>query len=231
MAQERTLTKATTSHFFSRLTRAFVIVLAALFAVQIIVAVTGFPQEGIEDWLSCWDMEIDHAPKYVFVIGNSMPSRIGLMNTYYAAEFGTKYPGVTYIIAMPVEGKLEQSDAWSLRNELVLRGIKSPDILFETKGVNTYHQVVQTRLLLGEKELSEPLLIVTAPLHMRRTYLCFREQGFTDVMVLPAKEEAGDVDLGAWTFFRYTFWYRLKFQAMIARELVALGGYKIKGWI
>lgn len=231
MAQERTLKKATTSHFVSRLAHIFVIVLAALFAVQIFIAITGFPQEQIEDWLVCEEMQIDHTPKYIFVIGSTIPSRIGLMNTYYAAEFGSNLQNVSYIIAVPVQEEIEQSDAWDLRNELILRGVKSRNILFETKGLNTYQQVLFTRVMLGDESVSQPLLIVTSPLHMRRTLLCFQKQGFRHVMVLPAREETGDFDLGPWTFMRYTFWYRLKFQAMIARELVALGGYKLKGWI
>ena len=205
--------------------------MAALFALQIVIAITGFPQEQIEDWLSCEEMEITQPVKYVFVIGSTIPSRIGLMNTYYAAQFGATQKNVKYIVAMPVEGELEESNAWNLRNELLLRGIDTQNILFETTGLNTFYQVAATRKMLGEKELSQPLLIVTAPLHMRRTFLCFQEQGFHNVMVLPAEEEVGDFDLGAWTFFRYTFWYRLKFQGMIARELVALGGYKLNGWI
>lgn len=234
MPQERTRTKATTSHFLSRLARILVVIFAGLFAFQMFSAVTGFPQDRLEDWLSCEEMEIDHSPKYVFVIGSTIPGRIGLMNTYYAAEFASNHPcgtDLTFIVAMPVEDEFEQSDALALKQELVLRGIEASQIIFESKGLNTYQQIMATANMLGQEEMTQPFLIITAPLHMRRTFLCCKKQGLTDVMVLPAEEEIGDVDLGPWMFFRYGFWYRLKYQAMIARELVAMGGYKIKGWI
>ena len=214
-----------------RLGRVAVIALAALFVLQMVVALCGFPQEQLEEWLSYGGMEMEHQPRYVVVIGGAIPGEEGLMHTYYAAQFGRGHTGVTYVITMPVDDDLDNSSAGRLKDELVLRGIPDSDILFESRGLNTYQQAVFIAEMLGDNALGQPFLIVTSPLHARRAFLCFRKQGFTRTSVLQASGASSEVDLGRWTFLRYTFWYRLKYQAMIARELTALVVYKLRGWI
>jgi uncharacterized SAM-binding protein YcdF (DUF218 family) len=214
-----------------RLGRVTIIGSATLFALQMVVASSGVPQEWLEQWLFSVARETEHQPRYVVVIGGSIPGEEGLMHTYYAAEVGRGRSGITFIIAMPVNDDLDDSSAGRMRDELVLRGIPASDILFETRGVNTYEQAVFIGKMLGDGALGQPILIVTSPLHIRRTFLCFHKQGFTRIACLATHPTGERLDLGPWVFFRYTFWYRLKYQAMIARELTALAVYKLRGWI
>ena len=213
-----------------RLGRMTIIGLAALFALQVVVASCPIP-EWFMGWLSCSGMEVEHEPRYVVVLGHDIPSQAGLICAYYAAKSGQGRTGITYIIAMPTNDDPDDSSPGRIRDELVLRGIPGPDILFETTGLNTHQQAVRVREMIGDEALTQPLLLVTSPSHMRRALLCFRKQGFTRITCLPAYDTSGQIDLGPWVFFRYTFWARLEWQATIARELTALVVYKLRGWI
>jgi uncharacterized SAM-binding protein YcdF (DUF218 family) len=213
-----------------RLGRAVVVTLATLFVLQIGVASCPLPERVIE-WLSCNDIKPAEQPRYVVLLGGSIPSQAGLIRAYYAAEFGRSRTGTTHIISMPANEDPTESGPGQVRDELVLRGIPSCDILFESKASNTYEEAVLIREMLGDDALAESLLIVTSPSHMRRAFLCFRKQGFRNLTCLPAEDIYYEVDIGGWGFFRYTFWYRLGSQPEIAREFLALAVYKLRGWI
>jgi hypothetical protein len=83
---------------------------------------------------------------------------------------------------------------------------------------------------------------------MRRAVLVFRKAGFTRVSALPAFESAIEAklffeddqlggnkilvpDIGGNTEVRYQFWNHLKYEILIAREMAAMGYYKLRGWI
>ena len=183
------------------------------------------------EWLSCNNIEPAEQPRYVVLLGGSIPSQAGLIRAYYAAEFGRSRTGITHIISMPANVDPTESGPDQVADELVLRGISSSDILFETKASNTYEEAVFIREMLGDDALAESLLIVTSPSHMRRSFLCFRKQGFRNLTCLPAEDSFYKVDIGGWGFFRYTFWHRLGSEPEIARELLALAVYKLRGWI
>ena len=93
-----------------------------------------------------------------------------------------------------------------------------------------------------------PVLLITSPEHMRRAVLCFRKAGFEKVNGLPAFENALEADLkfdddklggnntlipdvGESIKARYQLWNHLKYEILIAREIVALGYYRLRGWI
>lgn len=210
--------------------RKAIITLAALFVLQVVLASSPIP-DWIMEWLSYGDVEPEHQPRYVVVLGHDIPSQAGLINAYYAAEVGQNHTGITYIIAMPTDDDPDDSGPGRIREELVLRGIPASDILLESRGLDTHQQAVFVREMLGDNELNQPLLVVTSPPHMRRAVLCFRKQGFTQVMSLAAKDTFSKVDLGRWVFLRYTFWCRLEWEPTIVRELTALAVYKVRGWI
>jgi uncharacterized SAM-binding protein YcdF (DUF218 family) len=91
------------------------------------------------------------------------------------------------------------------------------------------------------------ILIVTSPEHLYRAVLTFRKAGFTKVDGLPAFEQAieSDItfnakklggrklipDIGENITLRYQFWTQLHYEALVIREWMALGYYKLKGWI
>ena len=210
--------------------RGAVVTLATLFVLQISIASCPLP-EWVMEWLSCKDIKPAEQPRYVVLMGGSIPSQAGLIRAYYAAEFGRGRTGIIHIISMPANEDPSESGPDRVKDELVLRGIPASEILFESRASDTYEEAVFIRDMLGDAALAEPLLIVTSPSHMRRAFLCFRKQGFRNVTCLPAEDTFYEVDIGGWGFFRYTFWYRLGSQAGIARELVAMAVYKLRGWI
>ena len=82
---------------------------------------------------------------------------------------------------------------------------------------------------------------------MKRSILTFRKIGFQDVGGFPSFEYAiecdlkyDDKNLGGNKFvpdigknlnLRYQFWNHMKYEIIFIREFLALGYYKIKGWI
>jgi hypothetical protein len=83
---------------------------------------------------------------------------------------------------------------------------------------------------------------------MRRAILAFRKAGFQAVAGLPAFDNVHDFDLlfddkelggrnkfvpeiGGNLQVRYQFWKHLEYEIIVAREMIALGYYRLKGWI
>jgi hypothetical protein len=115
-------------------------------------------------------------------------------------------------------------------------------------GTNTRSQALQLQNFNGEKLTSKAILLVSSPEHMRRAVKTFRKAGFTHVSALPAFESALEAnllfkdkdlggnkltvpDIGGSISVRYQFWNHLKYEILIAREIAALGYYKLRGWI
>ena len=124
--------------------RKAIITLAALFVLQVVLASSPIP-DWIMEWLSYGDVEPEHQPRYVVVLGHDIPSQAGLINAYYAAEVGQNHTGITYIIAMPTDDDPDDSGPGRIREELVLRGIPASDILLESRGLDTHQQAVFVR--------------------------------------------------------------------------------------
>ena len=230
MREQESSKQGSAQRIMGRIGRKAVIALAALSVLQVVIASSPIP-DRIMEWLSYSDIEPEYQPRYIVILGHDIPSQAGLISVYYAAEVSQNHGGITYIIAMPTDDNPDDSGPGRIREELVLRGIPSSNVLFESRGLDTHQQAVFVREMLGDSELDQPLLVVTSPPHMRRAVLCFRKQGFTQVMGLPAKDTFSDVDLGRWVFLRYTLWCRLEWEPTIVRELTALTLYKLKGWI
>jgi uncharacterized SAM-binding protein YcdF (DUF218 family) len=95
--------------------------------------------------------------------------------------------------------------------------------------------------------ISPSLLIVTSPEHLHRAVLSFRKAGFTRVDGQAAWEHAIESDLnfygnklggrkiipdiGENLSLRYEFWTQMNYELLVLREWLALGYYKLKGWI
>ena len=98
--------------------------------------------------------------------------------------------------------------------------------------------------MLGFKD-DVNLLIVTSPAHVYRCILTFKKCGFQHVGGLPAFEAGFSPDLlitekerkqkvkelGRRVSLRYNMWNYLSLEVVVVREFVALGYYKIKGYI
>jgi uncharacterized SAM-binding protein YcdF (DUF218 family) len=98
-----------------------------------------------------------------------------------------------------------------------------------------------------ETAVRKSILVVSSPEHICRAVLAFRKAGFIKVDGLPAFEATieSDItflgrklggrswipDIGNSITLRYQFWTQLGYEELLMRELVALGYYKLKGWI
>ena len=202
-----------------------------LLVVQLICAGFG-PPAVLRDWLDAKAEQPHGTPKYVVVLGgDGIPSGSSLIRSYYAAEFGRGQTGTTFIVALPADGDPNQSSVGRMRNELVLRGIPTSQILMETHGLNTYQQAGNIRRMLSPAALPEQILVVTSGFHMRRALLCFRKQGFQQVAILGAAGIDAEADPGWLTYLRYKIWANLIATIDVLRELSALLTYKLCGWV
>lgn len=212
--------------------KAVTAILAFTCLVQIAIGFLGLPS-SLNTWIVCGNDEFPADPSHVVVLGGGgIPSESGLMRTYYAAELASEHDGLNFIVALPSDSSNPEEDSVGrMKAELIMRGVSTNAIMMETRGINTHQQAVNVRKMLGEEALKEPLIIVTSPTHMRRAVLCFRREGFQNVTSVAAHSTGAEADLGPGTSLRYAFWSRLGHSIEVCRELIALGVYRLKGWI
>lgn len=187
---------------------------------------------------------LDESPDFIVILGgNGMPSGDGLQRTHFGAAVAAFYPEAKIIIALPSE-KNEKDSLIQLRlmaSELVLKGVDTLRIQFETQGHNTYSQSQNIWKKMALKQ-DVPILIVTSPEHMWRAIHTFRKSGFKRVGGFPTFEDtidenslrrkkkdrqtpAENLDL------RYNVWSYLHYEIQVLREYVAISYYKLNGWI
>ena len=201
----------------------------------------------IYHWLGHDPFQLDRDPDYIVVMGGGgIPSESGLMRTYQGAVAAKKFPKARIVIALPSDSDTRYNDAFRMRHELVIRGVRAKRVAYDLKGRNTREQA------LGVAAMIEPgtnaVLLITSPEHVKRALLAFRKAGCRNIAGQPAYEVALESDLqydadslggsnipvpdvGEKIMLRYTFWNNVRYIADSARELCALGYYRLKGWI
>lgn len=235
----------TKSIYFLRILRNLLTVVGIFFSVCIMLAFTEQPYWGYH-WLGTSKAELTWKPDVIVVLGGGgMPSQSNLMRGWYVGNAAKSFPDATVVISMPGDISDSLSTPRVMKNELILRGINPEKIVFEDQGTNTRAQALNCMNII---KMQTPVLLVTSPEHMRRAVLCFRKAGFEKVNGLPAFENALEADLkfdddklggnktvmpdvGKSINARYQLWNHLKYEILIAREIVALGYYRLKGWI
>ncbi len=233
------------SIYFLRLLRNLLVLIGIFFSICVLLALTPQPFWGYH-WLGTSKSELNEKPQFIILLGGGgMPSQSALMRSWYVEKAAKSFPNATVIIAMPGNLKDSLSTPLLMKKELELRGIDDNKIRFENEGTNTRAQALNCQRLI---KMQIPVLLVTSPEHMRRAVLCFKKAGFEKVNALPAFENAVKADLsfdddklgGNKTFvpdvgksinMRYQLWNHLKYEILIAREMVALTYYKLRGWI
>ncbi len=231
-------------HFLRNL-RNLLVLIGIFFSLCLILAFTTLPFWGFH-WLGTSKSELTETPKTIILLGGGgMPSESNLMRSWYVEKAAQNFPRANVIIAMPGDLSDSLSTPALMRKELELRGIETNRISFENEGTNTRAQAINSQRLI---KMQNPVLLVTSPEHMRRAVLCYRKAGFEKVNALPAFENATEADLsfkddelGGNTILvpdvghnisvRYQMWNHLKYEILIARELVALSYYRLRGWI
>ncbi|MBW6535410.1 MAG: YdcF family protein [Mariniphaga sp.] len=228
-----------------RILRIFFVLSGIFFLVVILLAFTTLPFWGIH-WLGTSKAEIKWEPETIILLGGGgMPSESNLMRSWFAGKSALSFPEASLVIAMPGDITDSLSTPLLMKKELVLRGVNPQHILFEHEGTNTRAQALNCQKILNK---SKSILLVTSPDHTRRAVLCFQKVGFEKVNALPAFENATEADLtfrddelggrktaapdvGQSIQMRYQVWNHLKYEITFAREMLALGYYKLRAWI
>ena len=233
------------SIYFLRILRTLFVVIGIFFSVCIVLALTEQPFWGYY-WLGTSKSELKWKPDVIVVLGGGgMPSQSNLMRGWYTGNAAKIFPEATVVIAIP--GKITDtlSTPQVMKKELMLRGVNPDKIIFENEGTNTRAQALNCKNLI---KMQTPVLLITSPEHMRRSVLCFKKAGFEKVNGLPAFENALEADLkfdddklggnkrmipdvGKSINARYQVWTHLKYEILIAREIVAITYYRLRGWI
>lgn len=233
------------SIYFLRILRIFFVLLGILCLAVVAIAFTTLPFWGIH-WLGTSKAELKWQPETIVLLGGGgMPSESNLMRGWFASQAARSFPEASLLIAMPGDLKDSLSTPQLMKSELILRGVKPGQVIFETEGTNTRAQALNCEKML---DTSQTVLLITSPDHMRRAVLCFQKVGFERVNALPAFENATEAnltfsddelggrktvapDVGQSIQVRYQVWNHLKYEIAFAREIMALAYYKVRGWI
>lgn len=233
------------SNYFLRILRNILVVVGLFFSVCIFLALTEQPYWGYH-WLGTSKSEMKWKPTHIILLGGGgMPSQSNLMRSWYVEKAAKTFPDATVIIAIPGEIADSLSTPQLVKKELIMRGVNPDKIVFESLATNTRAQALNCQKTI---KMQTPILLVTSPEHMRRSVLCFQKVGFEKVNALPAFEnaleadlsfkdddlggnETGVPDVGKSINMRYQLWNHLKYEILIAREMVALTYYRLRGWV
>ncbi|MCD6354435.1 MAG: YdcF family protein [Prolixibacteraceae bacterium] len=233
------------SIYFLRLLRNLFALIGIFFSICVLLSLTSAPFWGYY-WLGTSKSDLISKPSAIVLLGGGgMPSESALMRSWYVDKAVKSFPAARIIIAMPGDLTDSLSTPVLMGKELKIRGINSAKIGFENKGTNTRAQALNCQRLI---KMQSPILLITSPEHMRRAVLTFQKAGFERVNALPAFENATEADLsfdynklggrktlvpdvGKSINMRYQIWNHLKYEILIAREIVALSYYRLRGWI
>lgn len=235
----------TKSIYFLRILRKIFVLIGLFFFLCVLLALTEQPF-WVYHWLGTSKSGLRTKPETIVLMGGGgMPSHSNLIRCWYAAQAARTFPDAQLLIAIPGEISDSLSTPRQVKKELVLRGVNPEKIVFENTATNTRSQALNCKKTL---RMQAPLLLVSSPEHMRRAVLSFQKAGFENVNSLPAFENALEADLtfkddelggkktmapdvGKSINARYQLWNHLQYEILIARELIALGYYKLRGWI
>ena len=220
----------TWKHRLGRWLRRTLLLLGSLLALWLILSCTRIPARGYQ-WLSSDPLRVRMRDPDVIVVlgGGGIPSESGLMRCFYGAQTARAYPRARVIVSLPADGDPETSSVGRMRDELVMRGVERGRISLEHDARSTHEQSEAIAGLLRDQP-GVKVLLVTSEYHIRRSLLAFRKAGLnvgTEVYDTMAPE-AG---MGAFTSVRYYFWYNLTNSITLAREVIAMTAYRLRGWL
>ena len=225
--------------------RHFLVLCGIFFFLMLVMAFTTAPFYFYH-WLGTGLPVLKNKPDVIVMLGGSgMPSESNLIRCWYVATAASSFPESKVLVAMPGDPLDSAGTPARLVKELVLRGVDAGRINLELRGTNTRSQALRCKELV---EKSQSVWLVTSPEHMRRSMLCFRKAGFLRIGGLPAFENPSEADfsfrddelggkstvlpdVGQNFQIRYEIWTQLKYEVLITRELLALGYYRLRGWI
>jgi uncharacterized SAM-binding protein YcdF (DUF218 family) len=223
------------------------VVLGSMFLFMIIFSFTTGPFY-LYYWLGKSNSEYHFTPKNIIVMGGAgYPSATALLRSYYASELYKKYPNCDIYVCQPSSKGLaiNNSDAYKISRDLVIRGVDTSKIYLELIGKNTREEVLEL-IKINPKLKNENCVLVTSPEHMKRAVAVFAKAGFKNVGGEPTFDLCGPTNLlyndkelggnehlptlGQGTQLRYQFWNHFVYQIICYRELMAISWYWLKGW-
>jgi uncharacterized SAM-binding protein YcdF (DUF218 family) len=213
----------------------------ALFLIAIIISFTHIPYH-LYHALGTRNAGHSGSPDYIILLGGGgMPGGDGMLKSYYTAQCWSKYKNADVIVALPADtSKNKVSPELLMARELVLRGIDSSRIKFESKGYNTRTQAQTIKNSFDKNQLDTLCFrLITTPEHMFRSVSVFRKSGFQNVGGNPAFEH-GLAEKGlkkknshgrGILNLRYNVWSYLQYELLVVREYFAIAYYKMRGWM
>jgi uncharacterized SAM-binding protein YcdF (DUF218 family) len=235
-------------NYFRKIMNVCFLTLGILFLIILFLSFTSLPYWGYY-WLGTSQSRILDKPDYIILLGGGgMPSESSLIRAFFVYRAAVASPESRIVISIPGNQEDSTSTVRLVAAELISKGIAPERILYEQTATNTRSEAIQLQYFNQEKLTEKSILLVTSPEHMRRSVLVFKKAGFTRVSALPTFENVIEVDMffdddklgghktlvpdiGSHTSVRYQFWNHLKYEILIAREMAALGYYKLRGWI
>ncbi|MCD6366031.1 MAG: YdcF family protein [Bacteroidales bacterium] len=228
-----------------KILRIFTVLLGAIFFVFLIIAFTSLPF-WMRYHLGTNVPTLSGDPDYIIMLGGGgIPEGKSLVRLFYTAEMAKEYPDATVIVSLPGDTLDNNSSISLMKQELIIRGVKTDRIRMECVGNNTRNEVVAIKKMVPDS--SYRLLIITSPEHLYRSVKCFQKVGFINIGGYAAFERTLEADLlmgnetigtgeaipeiGDNIQLRYRFWNHLQFEVIVFREYVAIAYYWLKGWI
>lgn len=220
-----------------------IFILGIIAIVMLFLSFTDIPYLAYHK-LGTTGSKLSGTPTHIVLFGGSgMPTPDGLIRAYYTAEVAKKHDSAKIIIASPDELTALRDTSASYTNELLIRGIDTNRIQYDTAGYNTFTQAKQmTQLILSDTLSIKKVMVVTSPEHMYRSVKCLIKAGIDSVggiasFELPI-EEAQLVKQGKLTplekeklNLRYNIWSYLNYELVVMREYLAIGYYMLRGRI
>jgi len=230
-------------HTTNKLLKYYTVIAALLFTIFILLSFTTLPF-WMYYHLGTSAKKLVNPPEFIVIMGGGgMPSKSGLIRTYYTAMASKNYPDAKIIIALPGDTTDTTSSVYLMKKELTERGINQKKILFESKGTNTRSQAIEISKRIDSES---SVLIITSPEHLYRTVKAFEKVGLINSGGIPAFEKAIEAslifndkelggnknipDIGNNTQLRYQFWNHMKYQIIVYREYFAIAYYKTRQW-
>lgn len=180
------------------------------------------------DWLAKAPYSAD-CDYIVLLPSGGIPSPTMLMRAYKAAEESHINPRAKIIISHKTEPPLKNSTIWTIRNELIQRGVPSKSIILETRAQSTSDHAKYIKEARIGDPANDKYLLVTSPVHIRRSVMAFEAAGFRYIFAAPATSYITKEDRGGGQYFRYDFWSSLTLSVEALREFTAIAYYKILG--
>ncbi len=183
------------------------------------------------------------APRVIVVLGGSgMPSGPELLRLQHAAALATQYPASAVVVVHPTDPAVMDA----MLHELLHRGVAGERLIAVREGTNTREQALVLHTMWPAFH-QVPMALVTAPENSYRSVRAFRKVGFQNVCGDPAWDNPMYIDLAydhrrvggkryapdvsGSNALRYDVWNRLKLQVTCLRESLAIGYYRLNGWI